>query len=91
MMQASVAYVELGRSPLELVDPVGSGSLGVLHPAWALGRRWPGGTGEARAERLSGSTELPSTALAVHAPEPAILGLGITGSHRHTAREEVQS
>ncbi len=52
--------VERRGSLLELVGPVGLGILGVLHAAWALGWRWPGGSDDAWAERLSGSTELPS-------------------------------
>lgn len=47
---------------VELVGPVGLGGLGLLHAAWALGWRWPGGSDEAWAERIGGSTEMPTDA-----------------------------
>lgn len=39
--------------------PAGLGAVAVLHAAWALGWRWPGGSDEAFAERVIGSGELP--------------------------------
>ncbi|WP_069111677.1 DUF3995 domain-containing protein [Jiangella alba] len=44
------------------MGPVGLGGLGLLHAAWALGWRWPGGSDEAWAERIGGSTEMPTKA-----------------------------
>ncbi|NYI80257.1 DUF3995 domain-containing protein [Nocardioides panzhihuensis] len=49
-------------SAVEIVGPVGLGGLGLLHAAWALGWRWPGGSDEAWAERLGGTTEMPTDA-----------------------------
>jgi hypothetical protein len=40
----------------------GLGGLGLLHAAWALGWRWPSGSDEAWAERIGGSTEMPTDA-----------------------------
>lgn len=51
-----------GSDAVRLVGPVGLGALGAMHAAWALGWRWPGGTDEAWAERIAGSTELPTAA-----------------------------
>lgn len=62
------------RDHLEWVGPVGLTSLGVVHAAWALGWRWPGGTDEAWAERLSGSPEAPSAAATW------VVALGLTGA-----------
>lgn len=49
-----------GRGAIELIGPVGLGGIGAVHAAWALGWRWPGGTDEAWAERIGGSTEMPT-------------------------------
>jgi hypothetical protein len=46
--------------PAGIVVPVVLGAIAVVHAAWALGWRWPGGTDEALAERVVGAgAELP--------------------------------
>ena len=42
-------------SPARIVVPTALGGLALIHAAWALGWRWPGGTDQALAERVVGA------------------------------------
>ena len=75
------------RGPLPLVGPVGLGGLGLLHVAWAMGWRWPGGSDEAWAERVAGTTEMPTVAETWSAAVVLLGAAGVVGAaNSHAAR-----